>query len=233
MSVNSRLHNMERSLQYRERALLWLKTSQERGGYADYWRIGEFQTWVSDNEEARLLYDLAFEVNGAVMTAAQGWRVLRGWAGLFGLAMIDTTPDPKPFELPTVGTILELWRQRLCAFFADVVSLERAVDLICEGYFDGHDALFKDSREELTSSHEAAKLLIVGYNCVALENGREVIDIDCSHHFREGKVTRYLNEWVMLSQSSGLVARGKVFEARDKVLALLKDEDSVPQRQLS
>jgi hypothetical protein len=64
------------------------------------------------------------------------------------------------------------------------------------------------------------------------ENGKEVIEIDPSHHFRESRVTQYLSEWVMLSQSSGLVARGKVFEARDKVLALLKDEDSVPQRQL-
>ncbi len=127
-----------------------------------------------------------------------------------------------------MGNVLELWCQKLCAFFAGVVTLERAVDLICDGYFDGHDVLFKDSREKLTSSLEAAKLLIVGYNCVALENGREVVDIDCSHHFQEGKVTRYLNEWVMLSQSSGLVARGRVFEARDKILALLNDSDFVP-----
>jgi len=56
--------------------------------------------------------------------------------------MIDTTPDSKPFELATVGTILEVWRQKLCGFVADVVTLERAVDLICDGYFDGHDVLF-------------------------------------------------------------------------------------------
>src|SRR5438552_3109128 len=230
MSVNSRLHNMERSLQYRERALLWLKTSQERGGYADYWKIGEFQPWVSDNEEARLLYDLAFAVNGAVMTAAQGWRELARWASLLGLAMIDTTPHSKPFELATVGNFPELWCQRLNTFFADVVTLERAVDLVCEGYFDGHDVLFKDSREKLTSPHEAAKLLIVGYNCVALENGREVIEIDCLHHLQESRVTQYLREWVMLSQSSGLAARGKIFEARDKVLALLNDTNFVPQQ---
>jgi hypothetical protein len=30
----------------------------------------------------------------------------------------------------------------LCSFFADVVVLGRAVDLICDGYFDGHDVLF-------------------------------------------------------------------------------------------
>jgi hypothetical protein len=116
MSVNSRLHNIEKSLRYRELALLWLKTSQERSGYADYWKIGEFQPWVSDNEDAGLLYDLAFEVNGAVMTAAQGWRVLAGWASLLGLAMIDTKPDSRPFELSTVGNFPELWCQKLCAF---------------------------------------------------------------------------------------------------------------------
>ena len=36
------------------------------------------------------------------------------------------------------------------------------------------------------------------------------------------------NEWVMLSQSKTLAARGKIFEARDKVLAWLKADNSVP-----
>lgn len=229
MTVNSRLHKMERSLRYRELALLWLKTSQERGGYADYWKIGEFQPWVSDNEEAGLLYDLAFEVNGAVMTAAQGWRALAGWASLLGLAMIDTTPDSKPFELATVGNFPELWREKLCVFFTDVITLELAVDLICEGYFDGHDVLFKDSRGKLTSSYETAKLLVLGYNCFAQENGKEAIDIDAPQHCPERRVTQHLNEWVMSSQSKVLAARGKVFEARDKILALLKADNSVPQ----
>jgi hypothetical protein len=40
------------------------------------------------------------------------------------------------------------------------VALERAVDLISEGYFDGHDVLFADSQKTLTSSHETASLLI-------------------------------------------------------------------------
>ena len=108
MSVNSRLHNIERSLRYRELALLWLKTSQERGGYADYWKIGEFQPWVSDNEDAGLIYNLAFEVNGAVMMATQGWSALAGWASLLGLAMIDTTSHSKPVgrTLSYIGSVL-------------------------------------------------------------------------------------------------------------------------------
>jgi hypothetical protein len=45
----------------------------------------------------------------------------------------------------------------------------------------------------------------------------------------ERRVTQHLNEWVMLSQSKVLAARGKVFEARDKILALLKADNSVSQ----
>jgi hypothetical protein len=98
-------------LQYRERALPWLKTCQERGGYADYWKIGEFQPWVSDNEEG-LLYDLAFEVKGAVMTAAQGGRELARWASLLGLAMIETTSHSKPSSRIPGTSLHRLTKQR-------------------------------------------------------------------------------------------------------------------------
>lgn len=158
MSVNSRLHNIEESLHYRERALLWLKTSQE------------------------------FEVNGAVITAAQGWSVLAGWGSLLGIAMIDTTPHSKPFDLAAVENFPELWCQKICAFFADVVTMEQAVDLISEGYFDGHDVLFKDSRGELTSSYEKANLLVLGYNCFAQDNGKAAIDIDALQRSPRRKV---------------------------------------------
>ena len=225
MSVNSRLHNIEKSLKYRELALLWLKTAQGRSGYSEYWKIGEFQPWVADDEEAGLLYHLAFEVNGAVMTAAQGWRVLMSWAGLLGISMIDTTPSTKPFELATVRDFPERWREKLCALLADVVTLERAVNLICVRYFDGHDVLFKDSRGELTSSYEVAQLLVAGYNCFAQENGKEAIDIDALERCPGHRVGQHLNEWVMLCQSKVLAARGEIFEARDKVLALLKTDD--------
>lgn len=59
MSIHSRLRKFETSLQYRELALLWLKTAQGRSGFSDYWRIGEFQPWASENEEAGLMYHLA------------------------------------------------------------------------------------------------------------------------------------------------------------------------------
>jgi hypothetical protein len=222
MSINSRLRNLERSLRYREMALLWLKTAQARGGYSESWKIGEFQPWVSEDEEAGLLYHLVSEVNGAVITAAEAWRARASWAALLGISMIGTSPQSKPFELGTARDFLELWREKLCAMFADVVVLERAVELISEGYFDGHDVLFADSRKALTSSYETAEFLIVGYNFFAAENGKEPVETVAIERSPGRKVEPFLNEWVMLSRSKALVARGEIFAARHEVLALLK-----------
>jgi hypothetical protein len=225
MSVTSRLNSIEKSLQYRELALLWLKTSQGRSGYSEYWKIGEFQTWASENKEAGLLYHLVFEVNGAVITAAQGWHGRASWASLLGIFMLATSPQSKPFELGTAGDFLELWREKLCTILADVVALERAVDLISEGYFDGHGVLFADSQKALASSHDTARLLIIGYNCFAEENGKESIDMEAIERSPGHKVNYFLNEWVMLSRSKVLVACGEIFAARDEVLALLRTDD--------
>jgi hypothetical protein len=80
MSINSRLRNLERSLKGRELALRWLKSSQARGGYSEYWEIGEFQPWASENEEAGLLYHLAsHSICSAHLSASPTWRpVLTG-----------------------------------------------------------------------------------------------------------------------------------------------------------
>jgi len=111
VSIHSRLSKFERSLQYRELALLWLKTAQGRSQYSEYWKIGEFQPWASENEEAGLMYQLAFEVNGAVMMAAQGWRMLMSWASLLGIFMLVPSPQSKPSELGAAGDFVDLWRR--------------------------------------------------------------------------------------------------------------------------
>ena len=228
MSVNSRLRNCEKSLKGRELALLWLKTSQAKGGYLEYWKTGEFQSWVSENDEAGLLYHLAFEVNGAVLMAVDGWHTLASWAGLLGVFLIiDTTPRLIPIQLSTGGDFLGLWRQKLCAFLADVVAVQRAVDLTSEGYFDGHDVLFADVKERLSASHENANSLVVAYNYFAAENGKETIDVDVVERCPGRKVEKLLNEWVMLSRSGALVARGRLFDARDEVLSWFGAHDSV------
>jgi hypothetical protein len=145
--------------------------------------------------------------------------VLTSWASL------ATSPQSTPFELGMAGDFLELWREKLCTILVDVAALERAVVLISEGYFDGHDVLFADSRKELTSTHETARLLIVGYNCFAQENGKKSIDMEDIERSPGRKVDHFLNEWGMLSRSKVLVARGEIFAARDEVLALLKPDD--------
>jgi hypothetical protein len=52
------------------------------------------------------------------------------------------------------------------------------VNVISEGFFDGHNVIFADSQKKLTSSHETSRLLVVGYNCFAEENGKESIDME-------------------------------------------------------
>jgi len=225
MSIHSRLSKFETSLQYRELALLWLKTAQGRSHYSEYWKIGEFQPWASENEEAGLMYELTFEVNGAVITAAQGCRVLISWASLLGLSMLATSVQSKTFDLVTLKDFLQLWGDKVRSILTEVVAVERAVDLICDGYFDGHDVLFADSRRELTSSHETAQFLIVGYNRFAEENGSDPIDIEAIERSTGRKVNSLLKEWVMLSRSKNLVARGEIFAARDEVLGFLKAGD--------
>lgn len=88
-------------------AFFWLKTSQARGGYFEYWQSAEFQPWASENEEAGLLYHLAVEVNSTVILAADNWRALAGWAALLGISMIEATPESKPVQFENVKDLVE------------------------------------------------------------------------------------------------------------------------------
>ena len=101
------------------------------------------------------------------------------------------------------------------------------MDLISEGYFDGHDVLFADVKERLTVSHENANSLVVAYNYFAAENGKETIDVDVVERCPGRKVEKLLYEWVMLSRSGALVARGRLFDARDEVLSWFGANDPV------
>lgn len=98
------------------------------------------------------------------------------------------------------------------------------MDLISQGYFDGHDVLFVDTKEHLTSSDEIAQDLITGYNWFAENNGKERIDLDGDPGYSVPRVEQRLNEWVMLSRSKALSAQGKIFEARDEVLSWLNPD---------
>ena len=54
MNINTRLRSVQKALMARQRALFWLKISQERGGYLEYWKNAEFQAWPSETEEGGL-----------------------------------------------------------------------------------------------------------------------------------------------------------------------------------
>ena len=118
--------------------------------------------------------------------------------------MIEATPESKPVQFYNVKDLSERWRQKLRTFLAEVVALEQAVDLISQGYFDGHDVLFDDAKEHLTSSHEIVQELITAYNWFAENNGEERIDLDADPGRPALTVEQRLNAWVMLSRSKAL-----------------------------
>jgi len=108
-----------------------------------------------------------------------------------------------------------------------VVAVRRALDLISEGYFTGHDVLFADVKDWLTASAENADSLVVACNYFAEENGKETIELDAGELCLGRRVEKLLNEWVMLSRSSALMARGRPFDARDEVLSWVSANDPV------
>ena len=165
-------------------------------------------------------------VNGTVLLAAQQWRALAKWGSLLSISMLDVKPGSKPFEPQRAADFYENWRNALCSLFAEVVALQRAVDLISAGYFDGHDVLFSDAKHQLCSSFERAKLLIQGYNCFAEEVGKDIIDMEAVGNSLGRRVEQRLDEWVMLSRSKALAAADRLFEARDQVLAFIASENA-------
>lgn len=84
MSINSRLRNCEKSLKGRELALLWLKTSQAKGGYLEYWKTGEFQCWV-----LKTTRPACFTTWHSRLTARRSWRLTDGALSRAELACLE------------------------------------------------------------------------------------------------------------------------------------------------
>jgi len=130
--------------------------------------------------------------------------------------MIDRSPESRPVQPEIMRDFSECWRQKLRTLLAEMVAFEQAVDMISQEYFDGHDVLFADAKEQLTSSREVAELLVAGYNCVAEDDGTEPIDLEGDIGCPGRSVEQHVNEWAMLSRSRALTVCGRIFEARDE-----------------
>jgi hypothetical protein len=84
-----------------------------------------------------------------------------------------------------------------------------------------------DVKEWLTASAENADSLVVAYNYLAEKNGKETIDVDAGEGWLDRRVEKLFNEWVMLSRSRALMARGRPFDARDEVLSWFGANETV------
>ena len=198
MSIDGRLEKFERSLNYRELAFLWLKTMQAKGGFSDYWKFGSFESWPSESEELGFLYNLVFEVNSAVMLASCRLRDLASWASLLGLVILTFPTAAEPSLTPE---FVCAWRQKIRTLLEGVAALQQAVEVISAQYFDRHQVLFVDAREELISSYERARLLANGYNLYADERGVERIDMQSLESRQGPRRGQLLNQWTMLARS--------------------------------
>lgn len=224
MTMKTRLRSVQKSLVGRQIALFWLKLSQEYGGYLDYWKHADFQQWPSESQEGGLLYFLVFEVNGSVMLAADTWRQIASWAGLLGISIIGASDAENTGRFEAFPALPERWREKLSRFLAEVLAHEEAVDLISEGYFQGNDVLFADTRAMLTASRECARELIVGYNWFAALNNKEQIDEEGNNVLLPHRTEQLVNQWVKLSRGKALAANGKIFEGRDEIISFLQPE---------
>lgn len=201
---------------------MWLVTAQGKSGYRDRWKTSYFEPWVSESEEAGLLYHLANDLNCAVIAEAHQWRLVAGWAALLGVSMINSKPNS---ELTLGKESLNFWREKLCTLFSDILSLESAINGFSAGYFDDHDVLFKDSREQLTQCKESAELLILGYNQFAEENGIEPINLVVVEQRTSRKIGEHLRTFATLARSHALVSAGKLLDAHEEILSLLNSEN--------
>jgi hypothetical protein len=93
------------------------------------------------------------------------------------------------------------------------------------GYFDDHDVLFKDSREQLRQCKESAELLILGYNQFAEEHGIEPINLVVVEEKTSRKMGEHLRTFATLARSQALVSAGKLLDAYEEILSLLNNED--------
>src|SRR5215469_13140596 len=76
----------------------------------EYWKFGDFVSWDCENGDAGLLYQLFFEVNCAVQTAADESRRTSIWASLLGLAMLGATSIPISEQFPDFRAT---WREKV------------------------------------------------------------------------------------------------------------------------
>ena len=176
MTKANRIGRLQQRLTATESFLLWMESLKAKGGFSEYWKFATFVSWPYERGEEGLLYHLFFEVNTGVQLAIDRSKLIGKWASLVGLAMLGAKGIPVLPELADVGDLEETWRQALCAYLEEVLALEHAVEIISDVYFDGHEVLFSDVKEELAAFRKRATLQISGYNLFAAENNLVLID---------------------------------------------------------
>ncbi len=186
MSKKKRLAKIKLSLTPRQSVLLWLNEAKEFGFY-------EYVEWVPQNfssddspqhqiyrrieksvrdamkyqaknvidravsqacGEAAILFTLVLNVNVGILNDSK--------ANTLQAALL--AEQLKGILLNNKRTSLFSWRVRVMAYTGELLRTQTAIEIISDKFFEGHQILYRDAAENLTSNIETINQIINVYN---------------------------------------------------------------------
>lgn len=158
MTIEGRIHKLEKSLAAKEKFSLWFHRAKAAGGFLPHWEkelkgpMAPFDWFV--DEEAYLLLRLVNDVNFSILNSASTNQDLRALAhfALDGIVRrIGRLDESKIFvpvhPIPEIATLIG---KHVCAKFKSLLEealiMASAIDVISETHLGGEDILFPDTR---------------------------------------------------------------------------------------
>lgn len=158
MTIEGRIHRLEKSLTSREKFSLWLRRAKAAGGLVPYWEkelkgpLVQFE-WFED-EEAYLLFRLVNDVNLMIFKNASTNQDLRTLApcALDGILRRIARPDESGIFVPVhpIPALAARVGKYLCAKFRSLLEetelMAASIGVISDTCLGGEDILFSDAR---------------------------------------------------------------------------------------
>ena len=174
-----RLAKLEAGLEGREKVLVWMHATQQRGGFVDMAtrRIETNGAAVAlpdiEDVESAFLFACSRECNIRVLELQQAW-LQKGllWLCVAHFLRADHIPPDDPIEL-------QAFRQALKISVLQWMLLDRAVEIIQDEHFCEMRVLYDDTAAILKKDLETAEILLAGFNVkIAPRLGIEPITSD-------------------------------------------------------
>ena len=163
MQNDRRLTQLESKLNGKQRALVWLKRQQDKGGYVDLGRRGiersGLDRLVIDDQDSAFVYACVGECNcRALELTFYGDDV--GLRALYLIRLLRSEDKPEESELQGFRSILK-------SFALEGLALAGAIQTVSEHHLGGHEILFTDTKKGLGERIAVARELCDLFNEIA------------------------------------------------------------------